>query len=77
MRLTGPLEAGGSSFKICEAEEDFRKFEVRQTFLFVYVLADTLFFSLSFFVNAVWFAGRHFPSRLKCFLGCPGGNILS
>lgn len=74
VRLIDALRADGSSFKICEAEEDFRKFEVRQKLLLVCVLADTLFFS--FFVNAV-FVGRHFPSRLKCFLGWPGDNILS
>lgn len=64
--------ADGSSCKICEAEEDFRKFGVRQTFLFVCVLVVT-----SVFVNAMLFAGRHFPSRLRCFLGWPGDTILS
>lgn len=68
--------ADGISFKICEAEEDFRKFGVRQTFVFVYALAVTLFFSFSFFVNAVLVAGRHFPSRLKYFLGWSGDTIL-
>lgn len=30
-----------------------------------------------FFVNAMLFAGRHFPSKLKCFLGWAGDIILS